>query len=69
MDIIGANFDNGVINLMAIQFGMFLGILVIALIAIVILFKVLKVPNKIARPIASLVFLIITYNIFKLVIS
>ena len=69
MKIIDSNFDNSVINGMASQFGLFLGILVIAITALIIFFKILKVPNKIAGPLTVLIFFVTAYYVFKLVIS
>lgn len=69
MEIVDNNFDNSVINGMAIQFGIYIGILVIAIIVLIILFKMLRIPRKIAGTLASLIFLIIAYYVFKLVIS
>lgn len=66
MKIIDSNFDNSVINGMAAQFGLFLGILVIAITALIIFFKILKVPNKIAGSLAILIFLVIAYYVYQI---
>lgn len=69
MKIIDKNFDNGVINGLAMQFGIILALFVVTIIILIVLFKALRVPNKVAGTIASLTFLVLAYYIFNLVIS
>ncbi|GEM_PF-4473254 len=69
MKIIDKNFDNGEINGLAMQAGIIFGLFVVTVIILIVLFKALRVPNKIAGTMASLIFLAFAYYIFNLVIS
>lgn len=69
MDIIDANFDNSVINGLAYQLAIILGIPLILVLILKYILMIFHVPNKIAGSISSILFLILAYNLFKVVTS